>query len=95
MHEMRKLDSKSHDWLTQQLQPKFWSRSHFRTTPKCDILINDHSEVFNSFILEVRQKPIIAMMECIRNLLMVMIMRNREKMNKEPAPICPRNSKEA
>ena len=58
--------------------PEHWSRTHFPTDIKCDILINNHCEVFNSFILEARDKPIISLMEGIKNMLMLKIRKKRD-----------------
>lgn len=57
---------------------------------KSDLLINNHCEIFNAFILSARGKPIITMMQRIRILLMARIRRSREKMLKHEGTICPR-----
>jgi len=31
--------------------------------PKCDIVLNNHSEVFNAFIWDARDKPSISLMD--------------------------------
>ncbi|KAL1559901.1 hypothetical protein AAHA92_10190 [Salvia divinorum] len=43
--------------------PENWSKSHFRDFPKCDILLNNHSESFNSYILEARDQPILTIVD--------------------------------
>ena len=58
---------------------------------KSDVLINNHCEVFNSFKLNVIDKPIISMFETIRTMLMVKVRKNRGKMRLHPSPVCPRN----
>ncbi|XP_058758429.1 uncharacterized protein LOC131631679 [Vicia villosa] len=50
--------------------PRFWSKSHFKVTNKCDTLLNNMSESFNSVILESRSKPLITMIEEIRTYFM-------------------------
>ncbi|XP_058753673.1 uncharacterized protein LOC131626849 [Vicia villosa] len=50
--------------------PRFWSRSYFRTTNKCDAVLNNMSESFNSVILDSRGKPLVTMLEEIRTYLM-------------------------
>ncbi|XP_070007025.1 uncharacterized protein [Nicotiana sylvestris] len=67
-----------------------WSRSHFSSLPKCDILLNNLCEVFNKFILDARDKPILKLLETIRHLLMARINSNREKAEKwNLGDICP------
>lgn len=93
MQGMKKIKQGAFNWLDNSLHPRFWSRSYFKEFSKCDVVINNHSEVFNKFILEARDKPIIAMLECIRNLLMMRIIRNKENMLKDKGLICPRIQK--
>ena len=77
------------DWLATSVHPQHWARSHFSTVSKCDHLLNNHAESFNAFILEARDKPIITMLETIRNLLMDRIVRRRDIMLRLPGPNCP------
>lgn len=65
----------------------------FFTQSKYDLLINNHCEIFNSFMLEARDKSTILLMEKIRNLMMVRIRNNMDKMKKHPGVICPRIEK--
>lgn len=44
-----------------------WTRSHFKTYAKCDIQVNNMCEAFNRAILEHRDKPIITLLEGIKN----------------------------
>ncbi|PRQ55220.1 putative MULE transposase domain-containing protein [Rosa chinensis] len=43
-----------------------WSRSHFKVEPKCDILLNNHCESYNSKILPARKMPILGLLEDMR-----------------------------
>ncbi|XP_017431917.1 uncharacterized protein LOC108339290 [Vigna angularis] len=51
----------------------------FTTTAKCDTLVNNMSEAFNSVLLHTRSKPIITMLEDIRLYLMNRWATNRTK----------------
>ena len=62
MEMMRELDSAGHKWL-QQMPPQTWVRAFFSTYPKCDILLNNNCEVFNKYILDAREMPILSMLE--------------------------------
>ena len=50
--------------------PRFWSRLYFRKHNKCDVILNNMSEAFNSVILDYRAKPLIIMEEEIRTYMM-------------------------
>ncbi|KAH0771153.1 hypothetical protein KY290_015134 [Solanum tuberosum] len=89
MADLFELDRDAYAWLSTKL-PSEWSRSHFSPLPKCDILLNNQCEVFNKFILDARDKPIIKLLETIRHLLMTRINSNREKAEKwNLGDICP------
>ncbi|XP_039145672.1 uncharacterized protein LOC120282907 [Dioscorea cayenensis subsp. rotundata] len=74
----------------QKIEPKHWTRSHFQSQFKCDILLNNLCEVFNSQILEARTKGIITMNEMIRTQLMKRIQKRRDEMKKVTTTHCPR-----
>ncbi|XP_049365842.1 uncharacterized protein LOC125830706 [Solanum verrucosum] len=89
MTDLFELDKDAYAWLSAKL-PSEWSRSHFSPLPKCDILLNNQCEVFNKFILDARDKPIVKLLETIRHLLMTRINSNREKAEKwNLNDICP------
>ncbi|XP_060972424.1 uncharacterized protein LOC115704296 [Cannabis sativa] len=67
-----------------------WSRSHFRTRPKCDILLNNLCEAFNKSILPARDSPIIVMLERIKNYMMERMVDKRKSMEKWKYPISPK-----
>ena len=59
----------AYDYI-KKIEPKHRSRSHFRSKFKCDILLNNLCECFNSHIFEARIKVVITMNEMIRAQLM-------------------------
>ncbi|KAG8374214.1 hypothetical protein BUALT_Bualt11G0107800 [Buddleja alternifolia] len=89
LEELKAIDELAYSWLVKK-PPNQWSRSHFSPFPKCDILLNNMCECFNSFILDAREKPIIPMLETIRTLLMTRLQLNREKAEKWDSAICPK-----
>ncbi|KAH7837735.1 hypothetical protein Vadar_017399 [Vaccinium darrowii] len=92
MQEMYNTDPKAYEWLNER-PPINWSRSHFDTFPKCDILLNNLSESFNSAILPARDKPIITMLERIRSILMESRNKRKFAMQRCTEPICPKIKK--
>jgi len=52
------------------MAPNTWVRAYFSEFPKCDILLNNNCEVFNKYILEARELPILSMLERIKTQLM-------------------------
>jgi hypothetical protein len=68
MEEIKKLNHAAFEYL-EKIDPSGWSRSWFSDYPKCDLLVNNISECFNSYILKARDKPILTMLEMIRKQL--------------------------
>ena len=89
MKEMVKLDNDAFKWLNGK-PPRQWSRSHFSTFTKSDMLLNNLCESFNSLIMEARDKPILTMLEKIRCILMRRVHVNRTKMSKKKRVLCPK-----
>nr|XP_027083681.1 uncharacterized protein LOC113705983 [Coffea arabica] len=56
------LDAEVAKWLDDKDLAE-WSRSHFNTYPKCDMLLNNICESFKSKILDAREESIVAMMD--------------------------------
>ncbi|CAL8095357.1 unnamed protein product [Prunus armeniaca] len=91
MEDLKKLSNDAYEWLTSpDKPPRHWSKSHFNTHLKCDMLLNNLCESFNATILECRDRPILSMFEYIRCKLMRRIQGRRDKMLKWNKPICPR-----
>uniref|UniRef100_A0A453FFS2 MULE transposase domain-containing protein n=1 Tax=Aegilops tauschii subsp. strangulata TaxID=200361 RepID=A0A453FFS2_AEGTS len=65
MNQMLVLSKEAHDWLD-ELDPKTWVRAYQNDFPKCDVLLNNNCEVFNRYILEAREMPIISMCQRIK-----------------------------
>ncbi|PPS13551.1 hypothetical protein GOBAR_AA07032 [Gossypium barbadense] len=92
MSEMRSLSESAEGWLRDK-DPRTWSRAHFSTRCKSDILLNNNNECFNNIILEARDKPILTMLEIIRRKVMTRLVSMREAAEKYPGPLCPRIQK--
>ncbi|GMY12362.1 MuDR family transposase [Fagus crenata] len=57
MAELKKLSPPAYEYLS-KIPVATWSRSRFTKNPKSDLIVNNFSECFNSYILDVRDKPI-------------------------------------
>ncbi|CAN6571517.1 unnamed protein product [Malus baccata var. baccata] len=79
MEDMKKLDEKADNWFVKK-PAHHWSKSHFETYLKCDMLLNNLCESFNVVILVPRQKPIVTMLLLIHILLMKRIQMRRDIM---------------
>ncbi|CAL9017841.1 unnamed protein product [Prunus brigantina] len=91
MEDLKKLSKDAYEWLTSpDKPPRHWSKSHFNTHLKWDMLLNNLCESFKATILECRDRPILSMFEYIRCKLMKRIQGRRDKMLKWNKPICPR-----
>ncbi|KAK5819438.1 hypothetical protein PVK06_024438 [Gossypium arboreum] len=95
MSEMRSLSESAEAWLRDK-DLRTWSRAHFSTRCKFDLLLNNNNECFNKdllslqIILEARDKPILTMLEIIRRKVMTRLVFMREAAEKYPGPLCPR-----
>jgi hypothetical protein len=75
MENLKKESEEAWTWLS-KIPVHTWSRHAFDTNCKTDLVVNNLSEVFNRYILDVRKKPIRTMIEGIKNKMMT---RNHEK----------------
>uniref|UniRef100_A0A803P0P2 MULE transposase domain-containing protein n=1 Tax=Cannabis sativa TaxID=3483 RepID=A0A803P0P2_CANSA len=51
MNTLKETNAAAFDWLSKKSQSE-WTKSHFRTSTKCDMLLNNLCESFNSTILD-------------------------------------------
>jgi hypothetical protein len=45
---MKAASQKAYEWV-EELVPNTWIKAFFSDFPKCDMLLNNHSEVFNRY----------------------------------------------
>lgn len=67
-HHMRRiqmLNNNAFIYLS-KLDVRSWNRSHFSLVSKCDLLVNNICESFNSYIINAGHLPLLSMIECIR-----------------------------
>ncbi|CAL9006014.1 unnamed protein product [Prunus brigantina] len=76
MEGMRMESEATWKWLHPK-PAQYWSISHFKTCYKCDMLLNNLCEAFNSSIVKARDKPILQILESIRTNLMVRMANRR------------------
>ncbi|XP_022036681.1 uncharacterized protein LOC110939250 [Helianthus annuus] len=69
MQSLKAFNAEAQLWLS-DIPPQHWSRSHFSGRALSDVLLNNMCEVFNSRIMDARDKPIITLLEYIREYLM-------------------------
>lgn len=82
MEAIAELDVDAIKWLEDK-NPVEWSRSHFRTFPKCDMLLNNLCESFNSEILDAREGSIVVMMKALKHFVMQRMQENRDRGRKK------------
>ncbi|GMY27369.1 MuDR family transposase [Fagus crenata] len=89
MAELKKLSPPAYEYLS-KIPVATWSRSRFTKNPKSDLIVNNFSECFNSYILDVRDKPILTMIDTIRRKLMRRFQVNRASIAKMSGKLCPK-----
>jgi hypothetical protein len=87
------ISSKAVDWLRDHDTPNHWSRAHFRTEYKCDMLLNNLCESYNAAIIPARDKPLLVMLEHLRQDLMIRIANRRVAGMKWKVNVGPRIQK--
>nr|KYP37207.1 hypothetical protein KK1_041613 [Cajanus cajan]KYP37210.1 hypothetical protein KK1_041616 [Cajanus cajan] len=92
MQQIKKINSKAYDWLN-AVPPQAWCKHAFSFYPKCDVLMNNLSEAFNSTILLAREKPILTMFEWIRSYVMGRFATLMEKVAKYDGNVMPKPRK--
>ena len=87
-------EPKAYDWLMSK-GPQHWCRAYFRTSVKCDIVLNNLCETFNgtNSILSAREKPILTLLERIRLYILQRFTKQRMAGSKWFLTIGPRISK--
>lgn len=81
MDKVAEINQSAHEYLN-RINPHCWTRTHFDESTKCDMLLNNLFECFNSYILDARFKGIVTMNEMIRSKLMKRIHMKRDAMEK-------------
>ena len=93
MEKMKSLNVDAYKWL-EKMPPNTWVRAYFLEFPKCDILLNNNCEVFNSYILEARDLPILSMLERIKCQLMTRHYNKQQEIGEDiQGAFCPKNRK--
>ncbi|KAL4587996.1 hypothetical protein LXL04_000874 [Taraxacum kok-saghyz] len=88
MELFRQFDVEAYEWL-KKIPPEQWSLSHFSGRAKTDSLTSNVCEVFNSKILDARDKPVITCLEYIREYLMKRIVVVQKAIDKCKGPLTP------
>ncbi|KAL5581436.1 hypothetical protein UlMin_013878 [Ulmus minor] len=81
MEELKEANILAFQWLSANPINE-WSRCAFREGSKCDILLNNLCESFNSTILGAREKCTLTMLEQLRDYLMCRMATKREAASK-------------
>ncbi|XP_062089747.1 uncharacterized protein LOC133796292 [Humulus lupulus] len=86
MNEIKSVNEGAFNWLSKKRREE-WTKSHFRERVKCDMVLNNLCESFNSAILMARDKPIITLLEKLRFWLMCRFYTKRETISKMVHPV--------
>ena len=89
MDEMLVFSKSVHDWL-EELAPATWVKAFQSEFPKCDVLLNNNCEVFNKYILDAREMPILSMIQRIKCQITTRIYNKQLEAQKWSGVICPK-----
>lgn len=79
----------AYEWLN-KVPLNHWSRAHFKTESKCDILLNNMCESFNRSILFAREQGVLVMLEDIRVYLMKRLQTKKDQIYKWDKKFTPK-----
>ena len=88
MAKLKDEDEEAWKWLV-RIPKETWARHAMDMNCKKDLVVNNISEVFNRYILELRLKPIKTMTHVIRSKLMVKYQGTRNKIEEARWEITP------
>jgi methionine salvage enolase-phosphatase E1 len=77
IENMRRINERSVEWLLSHANPRHWAEVYFEGR-RWGHLTSNIAESLNSWILEAREKPILAMLESIRQQLMMWFSARRQ-----------------
>ena len=89
LDELKKLSEPTWKYLN-DINLRQWSRAYFNPDVKSDLLVDNLTECFNSYILKAHDKPIITMFEMMLKKLMKRYQFKRLGMEKYEGVICPK-----
>ncbi|XP_044401025.1 uncharacterized protein [Triticum aestivum] len=92
MDQIKSHSEAAYKWVEKQA-PRTWIKAFFNPFPKCDILLNNMSEVFNSYILEARELPVVSALDNMHIKLTNRIVSKQRESDKWTGRLCPKIQK--
>jgi hypothetical protein len=89
MDEMKAMDQDAFQYLD-EIDPRQWCKAFFEELPKCDLLLNNICEVFNKYILDAREMPIVTCLKKIKDQIMIRFYSKRKEAEDMCGTICPK-----
>ncbi|XP_071718819.1 uncharacterized protein [Rutidosis leptorrhynchoides] len=86
MNQLKEFDNAAYVWLS-DIPPHQWARSHFTGRAVSDVLLSNMCEVFNRWLIDARDKPIVTALEYIREYCMKRIVNVIKKKSKCDGPL--------
>jgi hypothetical protein len=87
MAVLKKMNEGAYEFLN-EVDPSTWCRAWFSDYLKCNLLVNNICECFNSYILKAREKAILTMLEMVRKKLIRRYQAKREGIKKLNEKLC-------
>ncbi|XP_039143987.1 uncharacterized protein LOC120281143 [Dioscorea cayenensis subsp. rotundata] len=76
--DIKSINIKAYKWIEDLgKKTEIWSRSQFSTVCKCDYITNNISESFNAWVAEARERPVLDLLDTIRQKIMVTMDKRR------------------
>ena len=81
MLQLKEIKQDAYEWLMKTVDTNAWYKHAFSYYPKCDLLMNNLSEAFNSTILVAWEKSIITLFDWIWSYLMAWFVTENVKLH--------------
>ncbi|KAH7842659.1 hypothetical protein Vadar_007781 [Vaccinium darrowii] len=88
MRDLKAISKEAHDWLLRE-PIEHWARCQYSPRAQTSRMVNNISESFNNAIKEVRDKPILTMLEGLRRYVMQRYVERTKFSEKFTSKICP------
>ncbi|XP_039131882.1 uncharacterized protein LOC120268633 [Dioscorea cayenensis subsp. rotundata] len=90
IEDIKSINIRAYNWIEDLgKKPEIWSRSQFSTVCKCDYITNNISESFNAWVAEARERPVLDLLDTIRQKIMVTMDKRRRMATKWKDDIVP------
>ncbi|XP_039131891.1 uncharacterized protein LOC120268648 [Dioscorea cayenensis subsp. rotundata] len=99
LESLKTINMRAYEWfLDLEKRREIWSRSQFGTIAKCHYITNNISESFNAWVADPRHRPVLDLLDTVRQKIMEMMDKRRTlaaRWKRKVVPFVVKNVKES